>query len=81
MVGYLAAALIAHEKYDFLQEYAPLVTLMAVLGAYMTAENYHASGFMAVFVFGIMLGNKESLGFAMENVKRRILRILLSPLP
>ena len=25
-----------------------------------------ASGFMAVFVFGIMLGNKESFGFAME---------------
>jgi cell volume regulation protein A len=65
-LGYLAAALIAHEKYDFLQEYAPLVTLMAVLGAYMTAENYHASGFMAVFVFGIMLGNKDIFGFEME---------------
>jgi potassium/hydrogen antiporter len=66
ILGYLAAALIAHEKYDFLQEYAPLVTLMAVLGAYMTAENFHASGFMAVFVFGIMLGNKDIFGFAME---------------
>jgi cell volume regulation protein A len=66
ILGYLAAALIAHEKYDFLQEYAPLVTLMAVLGAYMTAENFHSSGFMAVFVFGIMLGNKDVFGFAME---------------
>ncbi|HWR71818.1 MAG TPA: cation:proton antiporter, partial [Nitrospirota bacterium] len=27
--GYLAAWVIAHEKYDFLAEYAPLVTLMA----------------------------------------------------
>ncbi len=67
ILGYLAAALIAHEKYDFLQEYAPLVTLMAVLGAYMTAENFHSSGFMAVFVFGIMLGNKDIFGFAMEQ--------------
>jgi cell volume regulation protein A len=67
ILGYLAAALIAHEKYDFLQEYAPLVTLMAVLGAYMTAENFHSSGFMAVFVFGIMLGNKDIFGFAMEH--------------
>ena len=67
ILGYLAAALIAHEKYDFLQEYAPLVTLMAVLGAYMTAENFHSSGFMAVFVFGIMLGNKDIFGFAMES--------------
>jgi len=66
-LGYLAAAFIAHEKYDFLQEYAPLVTLMAVVGAYMTAENFQASGFMAVFVFGIMLGNKDIFGFAMEH--------------
>ncbi len=67
VLGYLAAALIAHEKYNFLQEYAPLVTLMAVLGAYMSAENFQASGFMAVFVFGIILGNKDVFGFAMEN--------------
>lgn len=67
LLGYLAATLIAHEKYDFLQEYAPLVTLMAVLGAYMTAENFHASGFMAVFVFGIILGNKDIFGFKMET--------------
>jgi cell volume regulation protein A len=67
VLGYLAAALIAHEKYDFLQEYAPIVTLMAVLGAYMSAENFQASGFMAVFVFGIILGNKHIFGFAMEN--------------
>src|SRR6185369_1441833 len=67
VLGYLAALLIAHEKYDFLQEYAPLVTLMAVLGAYMSAENFKASGFMAVFVFGIMLGNKDVFGFKMEH--------------
>ena len=67
VLGYLAAALIAHEKFDFLLEYAPLVTLMAVLGAYMTAENFHSSGFMAVFVFGIMLGNKDIFGFTMEQ--------------
>ena len=67
ILGYLAAFLIAHEKYDFLQEYAPLVTLMAVIGAFMTAENFHASGFMSVFVFGIMLGNKDVFGFAMEH--------------
>lgn len=67
LLGYLAAAVIAHEKFGFLMEYAPLVTLMAVLGAYMTAENFHASGFMAVFVFGIMLGNKDMFGFVMEN--------------
>jgi len=63
ILGYLAAFLIAHEKFGFLAEYAPVVTLMAVIGAYMGADGMHASGFMAVFVFGIMLGNQESLGF------------------
>lgn len=67
VLGYLAALLIAHEKYSFLQEYAPLVTLMTVIGAYLGADNLHASGFMAVFVFGIVLGNKESFGFKLEN--------------
>lgn len=67
VLGYAAALLIAHEKFSFLLEYAPLVTLMAVVGAYMSAETLQASGFMAVFVFGIVLGNKEMFGFRMEH--------------
>jgi potassium/hydrogen antiporter len=65
-LGYLAALLIAHEKWAFLAEYAPIVTLVAVIGAYFAATGLQASGFMAVFVFGIMLGNKETFGFEME---------------
>jgi cell volume regulation protein A len=66
VLGYAAALLIAHEKYDFLAEYAPAVTIMAVIGAYLGADGLQASGLMAVFVFGIVLGNKETLGFRME---------------
>jgi cell volume regulation protein A len=62
-LGYLAAVFITHEKLGFLAEYAPVVTLMAVVGAFMSADTLQASGFMAVFVFGVMLGNKEALGF------------------
>jgi cell volume regulation protein A len=65
-LGYLAALLIAHERWAFLAEYAPVVTLMAVIGAYFAADGLQASGFMAVFVFGIVLGNKDSFGFKME---------------
>jgi cell volume regulation protein A len=65
-LGYLAALLIAHERWAFLAEYAPIVTLVAVIGAYFVASGLHASGFMAVFVFGIVLGNKEAFGFRME---------------
>jgi potassium/hydrogen antiporter len=65
-LGYFAALLIAHEKWGFLTEYAPVVTLVAVIGAYFAATGLQASGFMAVFVFGIMLGNKETFGFKMQ---------------
>lgn len=67
ILGYLAALLIAHEKYSFLAEYAPVVTLMSVTAAYLGVDNLHASGFMAVFVFGMVLGNKDLFGFKMSE--------------
>ncbi|HEY8905572.1 MAG TPA: sodium:proton antiporter [Rhodoferax sp.] len=66
-LGYAAAVLISHQKYGFLQEYSPVVTLMTVICAYLGADGLQASGFMAVFVFGIVLGNKDVFGFVMEN--------------
>ena len=71
VLGYLAALLIAHERYAFLIEYAPVVTLMAVIGAFLSADGLDASGFMAVFVFGIMIGNKDALGFEMGTEESR----------
>lgn len=67
LLGYLAAVMIAHERFSFLLEYAPIVTLMAVIGAYMGADGAHASGFMAVFTFGVILGNKDMFGFDMRE--------------
>jgi cell volume regulation protein A len=64
--GYQAALLIAHERWGFLADHAPVVTLAAVVGAYFAANGLQASGFMAVFVFGIMIGNKDAFGCKME---------------
>jgi potassium/hydrogen antiporter len=72
-LGYLAAIIISHEKFGFLAEFAPVVTLMAVIGAYMSADGLQSSGFMAVFVFGIMLGNQESLGFKLTQSENHLL--------
>lgn len=63
--GYLASVLIAHERLGFLQEYPPLVTLMVVAAAYLQAGQLYASGFMAVFVAGVVLGNREHFGLAL----------------
>lgn len=67
IMGYLAALFIAHERLGFLAEFAPIVTLMSVVAAYMSADGAHASGFMAVFVFGMILGNREMFGFEMKE--------------
>ena len=77
-LGYLAAMLIAHEKWGFLSEYAPVVSLMAVIGAYLGADGLQASGFMAVFVFGIMIGNKDVFGFAMDEGEQEKLEDFVS---
>src|SRR5215471_5227608 len=70
-LGYLGALLIAHEQWGFLEEYAPVVTLVAVIAAYFAADGLQASGFMAVFVFGLVLGNKDAFGFKMEAGEER----------
>ncbi|MBF0612554.1 MAG: sodium:proton antiporter [Magnetococcales bacterium] len=79
ILGYLAALLIAHEKWCFLTEYAPVVTLMSVISAYMVTDGMEASGFMAVFVFGLVLGNKNIFGFRMEpNEKKRMEEFIMT---
>jgi len=78
VLGYLAAFLIAHEKFGFLEEYAPAVSLMAVIGAYLGADGLQASGFMAVFVFGIVIGNKDAFGFEMTEGEQEKLQDFVS---
>ena len=68
-LGYLGALLIAHERLAFLAEHAPIVTLVVVVGAYFAADGLQSSGFMAVFVFGIMIGNKDAFGFKMSQAE------------
>jgi len=78
VLGYVAAFIIAHERWSFLVEYAPVVTLVVVLGAYFSVDSLHASGFMAVFVAGIVIGNKDTLGFRMEAGEQRKLEEFVS---
>jgi potassium/hydrogen antiporter len=71
VLGYIAAFIIAHERWAFLEEYAPVVTLVAMICAYFSADGLDASGLMAVFVFGIVIGNKDHFGFKMEPGEQR----------
>ena len=71
LLGYLAALFIAHERLGFLAEHAPVVSLMAVIASFLAADRMQASGFMAVFVFGIVIGNKHVFGFRMSETEER----------
>jgi cell volume regulation protein A len=40
---------------------------VVVVGGYVGAVGLHVSGFMSVFAFGVVVGNKDCLGFKMSN--------------
>jgi cell volume regulation protein A len=63
VLGLFTIFLIAHTRYKFLTEHAPFITLIVVIAAYLLGEKIGASGFMAVFVIGILIGNLESFVF------------------
>lgn len=67
VTGYITAFLIGHPKYPFLSSFAPALTLMAVFAAYLCADSFGASGFMAVFVYGLLIGNKNVFGFTLGD--------------
>lgn len=67
LLGYGAADLIAHERRGVLGSFAPAVALAGVTGSYATASAWHGSGFMAVFVFGLVFGNREAFGLALPQ--------------
>jgi len=67
-VGYAAAFLVGHKEFALLKHNLPIVTLIVVVTAFMLAVTVHGSGFMAVFVAGIMLGNNELFGFAVDAI-------------
>ncbi|MGB9813912.1 MAG: cation:proton antiporter [Thermovenabulum sp.] len=62
IVGYVASLLIAHEKYACFEEHPAEISIVAVAGAYVIATKLGVSGFMAVFVIGMVCGNKKMFG-------------------
>ncbi|MGH8161526.1 MAG: cation:proton antiporter [Gammaproteobacteria bacterium] len=67
VLGYVGSFIVAHERYGFLSDYVKLVTLIAVIGGYLGAVGWHASGFMAAFVAGLVMGNMHYFGLKMPR--------------
>lgn len=61
LLGVLSTILISNTSYGILKEYPSKVALSTVCAAYAIATHVGGSGFMAVFIAGIIIGNKEIL--------------------
>jgi cell volume regulation protein A len=70
VLGYVASFFVAHERYGFLMEYLPLITLIVVVAGYLGAVGLHASGFMAAFIAGVVMGNMDYFGLQMPHGDR-----------
>lgn len=60
VVGVIAVMLVSDKRHGVLNTFIAEVAVAAVAGAYVLATHFGFSGFMAVFVFGIMAGNKDA---------------------
>lgn len=60
IIGYIATLLISESKLGVLKGYAAEIAVAAVLIAYFIAAHFGFSGFMAVFIIGMVCGNKET---------------------
>lgn len=67
IVGILFSVTISESKFGLFHEFAPLVSIAAVIISYMLAENIHGSGYMATFVTGLICGNKKTFKLWVPN--------------
>lgn len=65
--GLAAGFLISGKSQDIFAEYAQVLVLPLVISAYMTAEHFGASGFMAVFIAGLIFGNLDEVGWTVKE--------------
>ncbi|MCH1965106.1 cation:proton antiporter [Paraclostridium sordellii] len=62
LVGYLFSVLISDKKWGIFHSYAPIISILKVVLAYELATLLHGSGYMAVFIVGLIAGNKKLFG-------------------
>lgn len=59
LAGYVSTKLISQGRIGFLNEYPSELAIASVIAAYLLSEKLGFSGFMAVFIVGMVCGNKH----------------------
>ena len=62
IVGYILTVLISDKKMGVFHSYAPIVSILKAALAYELATKLNGSGYMAVFIAGLISGNKKMFG-------------------
>ncbi|MGL6104986.1 cation:proton antiporter [Romboutsia sp.] len=62
VMGYVFSVLISDKKWGVFHSYAPIMSILKVALAYEIAVLLHGSGYMAVFIAGLIAGNKKMFG-------------------
>ncbi len=59
VVGIIFSSSVSDNKFALFTEFAPIVSLIAVLASYTLAEAIGGSGYMSAFIAGLICGNKK----------------------
>ncbi|HEY6528155.1 MAG TPA: sodium:proton antiporter [Cellvibrionaceae bacterium] len=73
IIGYSAALLIAHTNLGVFRNHMPFLIVLAVIITFLLADKLAASGFMAVFSCGVIIGNKEFFGLEIHHYEHEYL--------
>ena len=67
IVGYILTVLVSNKRVGVFHSYAPIMSVLSVTLAYELATIFHGSGYMAVFMVGLIAGNKKMFGIWLEE--------------
>ncbi|MDR3413038.1 MAG: sodium:proton antiporter [Formivibrio sp.] len=65
--GMLSVFLVSNKAKFLFADYAQVLLLPVIIASYLVADRLGASGFMAVFVVGLIYGNMEHFGMSMPE--------------
>lgn len=60
--GFISELASAEKVYGIFREFGPIISVLEVIFAYEIAESLHGSGYMSVFIAGLISGNKARFG-------------------
>ncbi|MEH7332859.1 cation:proton antiporter [Neobacillus drentensis] len=59
VIGFIASLLTSEHRWGIFRKYSTVVSLLAAISSYLAAGFIHASGFMATFTAGLIIGNSK----------------------